>query len=214
VRRRRETSCGVTYDGFTRTDVKEERLSITGKTEYTTSPLAIHACADVQIPHVNCASIRVHQSYDQGHGRSRAVLFSLIPFYDDTQCEVALSLLFRLLSELTLVPTAFIGGPHLLWRKLDGVPLSAKAIIVDGPFDASAVFDFDESGLPYRCTGQRYYKLQDKYQVRETTVYYRAFKSVQGLLVPTQLECEWHDLAGAFTYAQYNMNSIRFGELK
>lgn len=115
--------------------------------------------------------------------------------------------LVRYLAEIVWYPSAAL-SPHITWEALDDD--KARAIIAYGGITASGVFSFLPTGEPVRFVAQRYKEAGGICTLEEWSVRMRAWKTFQGILLPSQGEVNWNLQAGPFCWLRFEVTDARF----
>lgn len=154
--------------------------------------------------------IRGWDSYVRGCGNMYWKLCSLFTVEDTRGKHVDRSALIRYLSECPCFPTALLPGRYVSWEPIDDT--SARCHLRDRGFHVSGVFYFNEAGQITRfTTDDRVRMLAGGMCCRNSwTGYYKTYKDVRGMQVPTQLTAVWELPDGQhFEYARLEVSEIR-----
>lgn len=160
---------------------------------------------DAQIEVAPLVPARVLDCYVRGAGRLRARLRGAIPVASaGPDPELDEGELLRYLAESVWYPTALVPGDRLEWEPIDDD--AARATLEHGGRSASLVFEFDESGLVERVSGERYRQEEGDYAT--WVGYFRAYEQRNGRLVPTEGEVAWALPEGESSYWRGTIDRI------
>lgn len=192
-------------DGIFRTERGEDWMPLLAEQFYTADPPAFiwHANA---LP-VPLMWIEARDKYMQGQGHMLVKLFSVWSVVDIGDREMAISNLLRFLAEAVWYPTVLA---QVEWT--DQGPNSAKATLRDNGLAVSATFYFDETGEITHCiTEERYRTVEEGYSHQDRWIgYYRAYREINNVKVPTEVEVAWDTAAGGFSYAQIALTEVEY----
>jgi hypothetical protein len=118
-------------------------------------------CWDARVRVAPGVRVRVRDAYENGEGRGRVDLWSVIPVaHERGGANSSLGALLRFLAEAPWYPTVLLPSPSLTWSAID--PDRALATLSDHGRTAQATFRFDAAGdvigvytqvRPYRTRG-------------------------------------------------------------
>lgn len=150
-------------------------------------------------------------SYQNGHGRMRIKVLSLLPVVNEAGPEMDQGTLLRFLGESIWFPAAAL-NERIAWKQLD--EHSAEATMTDGATTVSGIFTFSEAGDPVAFEAQRYYLRDDGKKVLEpwqVQLDEGSFRDFDGYRIPTRASVTWKLEEGDYTWlditvmeAQYN----------
>ncbi|HUV02754.1 MAG TPA: DUF6544 family protein [Desulfobacteria bacterium] len=192
------------HDGFFRTAENQKWLPITGEEYFTTQPPGFVWVGTVKpFPVV---WITARDTYFQGTGNNLIKLFSIITIGDARGKEIDQGTLARWLAEAAWYPTALLPGERLQWEAIDSN--SARLVFSDAGITISATVDFNENGEIVRLDTDRY---RDS-SLEKWSGYYREYKEIDGVTIPTEAEVVWHLESGDFRYARFRVTEIEFNQ--
>jgi hypothetical protein len=116
--------------------------------------------------------------------------------------------MLRLLGEMVWFPTAFLDDRFVTWDALDDH--SARALLRQGGHEVRATFHFRRDGLPRMVTAQRYRDARGGAVLTAWSGRFDNYRSVDGLLVPLELEARWHLDSGEWPYARFHVERIEY----
>lgn len=152
---------------------------------------------------------RAQLIYQHTTGEGLIKLYGGITLSEYSGSEADLSLLFRFLSEALLFPTALLPGGHITW-KTHG-PHSAEATITDDDLQCSALFYFNEVGEVEKITTHdKYRDFKGSFHKEGFVMYCRNYRTINNVLVPTELEFVWQLAEGDFPYAKIGVEDIAY----
>lgn len=126
-----------------------------------------------------------------GIGRMLVSFESSFVLADRSGPELDQGALLRLLSELVLLPAAFLDGRYVTWEAVDET--HARASLRVNGREAEGVFEFGGDRLPRAFSAERY--LDDGTGPPELTPWsgtFADYREVAGALVPHRFLAEWH----------------------
>jgi hypothetical protein len=148
-------------------------------------------------------------SYVQGAAHGHIKLYGAFTLQEFDGPETDASMLFRLLSELVWIPTAFLPTKTLRWESVDD--RTAKAIITDGKTRVSALFHFNESNEIERIvTVDKYRDHKSGFEQAQFTMKCSEYKSFEGVRIPTQVDFIWNLSSGDFDYGHFTLTSAAY----
>jgi hypothetical protein len=194
------------HDGFFRTNENQKWMPITGEEYFTTQPPGFVWVGTVKpFPVV---WITARDTYFRGTGNILIKLFSIITLGDARGKEIDQGTLTRWLAEAPWYPTALIPGERLQWGAIDSN--SAKLQFSDRDNTIIAVVSFNENGEIVRLDTDRYMDPS----LEQWSGYYREYKEIDGVTIPTEAEVVWHLESGDFSYARFRVTEIEFNKPK
>ena len=136
-------------------------------------------------------------------------LFSLIPIIKATGKEMDSSSLIRYITEMPLFPTALLPSDNLSWEPLDG--RSATAIFNNGKIKIRVNFYFNNTGEIIRVTSEgRYRYSEGKCYKDKWTGYFKNYKEINNITIPTEIEAEWNLKNGDLKYFKASIDRIDY----
>jgi hypothetical protein len=106
-------------------------------------------------------------------------------------------------------PTSLLPSKKINWEAIDD--RSAAASIKDGKFKAKVTFNFNNTGEITSVTSRdrsRFYR--GKYYEEKWTGYFRRYKEVNDIRIPTEIEAEWNLKSGDFKYLRASVEKIEY----
>ncbi|TET50592.1 MAG: hypothetical protein E3J58_03310 [Actinomycetota bacterium] len=153
--------------------------------------------------------ISVRDRYIGQKGNMLIKLFSLFTLINAAGKEMDISSFIRYFSEAPWFPTSLMPSRFLRWEPIDSG--SAKALIIDGENRAELIFDFNSRGEIIRVTTYDRYRSVDKEYCKEKwTGYFKDYKEVEGIRIPTHIEAEWNSGDSDFKYIKIDVKKIEF----
>ena len=206
VGRQQILSAHIVHDGEFRLKPKQRWFPIKG--EYRFSPLEPSFTWKATIKIVPLIFISVVDEYENGIGRNHVRLESLFTIGDNAGPEVDESSLGRLLSEFVLMPTTLVPCERLRWEQIDSK--SSRAVLVSQNMQAIAIFDFDEDGLPWKVTVDRFGTFDGKIEKRPFVIRLSKYQLFEGFLIPTDIVGSWLMSDAEFTWLHFVIKSAAF----
>jgi len=147
--------------------------------------------------------------YYQGKGNMLIKILSTITVADAAGSEMDISTLIRFLAEAPWFPTALLPSDYLEWKEIDSN--SAQAIIKDKGYTASGIFTFNEKGEIIKfVTNDRYMEADGKYFKEQWGGYYKNYREIEGMKIPTEGEVEWNLSDRDLQYAKLKITDIQY----
>lgn len=138
--------------------------------------------------------------------------FSSYTIADAKGKEIDISSLLRLISEMAIIPSAFV-KENILWKKINSH--SAGISVNDGDLQVSGVFIFNDIGEIISFTTDERYMSKNGINVKEKwTVKFSDYKEFAGLKVPTKAEAVWNLIAGDMPYVKVDITEIEYDIFK
>jgi hypothetical protein len=192
------------HDGYFKTAENQKWLPITGEEYFTTQPPGFVWVGTVKpFPLV---WITARDTYFQGTGNVLIKLFSAIKIGDARGKEIDQGTLARWLAEAAWYPTALLPCERLQWVAIDSN--SAKLQFSDRDITITAVVSFNEDGEIVRLDTDRYLNSSRE----KWSGYYRKYKEISGVKIPTEAEVVWHLESGDFSYARFRVTELEFNQ--
>ncbi len=150
-----------------------------------------------------------HDSYAQGKGRMLIKALSLVSVVDAADAKINLGAMLRYLSEMCFFPSALL-SPYITWQAIDDS--HAQATMTDSGLTVSAVFSFDAQHRLTSCTAKRYYGGGKDGSLETWYIPIRAWKTMQGVLIPVKGDVIWKLPTGDFNYFQWEITDINYNK--
>lgn len=155
-------------------------------------------------------AINVLDSYIEGKGGMKVKMLSLFNIIDaQNQNELNEGALQRFLAEAVWFPTALLPSQGVVWTELD--KNKAKATITDVNITTSLEFTFNEKGeIISAYTPARYKEVDGKYEPTPWRAKYLNYIDINGYLVPSYGEVEWHLKDKIYSYWRADVVEIKY----
>jgi hypothetical protein len=148
-------------------------------------------------------------SYMHGLGYGHIKLFGALTLQEHEGRETDISMLFRYLSELVWLPTGLIPTKTLRWEPIDDN--SALAIISDGGIRVEATFHVNQAGeIDSIKTAHKFRDHKSGFEQQPFTLECRAYRDVEGVMIPTRVDFIWNLESGDFRYGQFEIVDVRY----
>lgn len=148
-------------------------------------------------------------SYVQGAAHGHIKLYGAFTLQEFEGPETDRSMLFRLLSELVWIPTAFLPTKTLRWEHVD--ESTARAIITDGSTRVHALFHFNDNGEIDRIvTSDKYRDHKSGFEQAQFTMHCSNYQTFEGVRIPTQVDFVWNLESGDFDYGHFTVTRAHF----
>ena len=148
-------------------------------------------------------------SYVQGEAHGHIKFLGAFTTQEFHGPETDTSMLFRLLSEVVWIPTAFLPTKALRWEPIDDA--TAKAVITDGPTRVSAMFHFNQDNEIERITtSDKYRDHKSGFEQASFTMVCSSYKEFDGVKIPTQVDFIWNLETGDYDYGHFTITSARY----
>ena len=192
------------HDGFFRTNENQKWMPITGEEYFTThQPGFVWVGTVKPFPLV---WITARDTYVRGTGNILIKLFSIIKIGDARGKEIDQGTLARWLAEAPWYPTALLPGERLQWEAIDSN--SARLLFSDAGITITATVYVNYKGEIVRLDDDRYMD----FSLERWSGYYREYKEIDGITIPTEAEVVWHLEPGDFSYARFRVTEIEFNK--
>jgi hypothetical protein len=148
-------------------------------------------------------------SYVQGAAHGHIKLYGAFTLQEFEGPETDASMLFRLLSELVWIPTAFLPTKTLRWESVNEA--TARATITDGQTRVSALFHFNERNEIERIvTTDKYRDHKSGFEHAQFTMLCSQYQEFEGVKIPTQVDFIWNLQSGDFDYGHFTLTSAAY----
>lgn len=148
-------------------------------------------------------------SYMHGIGYGHIKLLGALTLQEYEGHETDVSMLFRFLSELVWLPTGLIPTKTLRWEAIDDD--SALAIISDGGRRVEATFHVNAAGEVDRIqTKHKFRDYKSGFEQQPFTLECRAYRDVEGVMIPTRVDFIWNLESGDFRYGQFEIVDVKY----
>lgn len=150
-----------------------------------------------------------HDFYAEGKGRMLIKAFSVVSVVDAADAKINLGAMLRYLSEMCFFPSAML-SPYITWQAIDDS--HAQATMTDKGLTATAVFSFDDQHRLTSCTAKRYFGGGKDGKLETWYIPIRAWKRMDGILIPVKGDVIWKLPAGDFNYFQWEITDIDYNK--
>jgi hypothetical protein len=148
-------------------------------------------------------------SYVQGEGHGHIKLYGAMTLQEYDGKETDTSMLFRFLSELVWIPTAFLPTKTLRWEPIDD--RTSRAVISDGATRVNATFHFNDANEIERIvTSDKYRDHKSGFEQASFTMHCRTYKVIDGIKIPTEVEFVWNLESGDFDYGHFTITDAAY----
>jgi len=193
------------HTGFFRTKPTEVFVPINGEEYFITDSPGFIWKGNLKMKGV---PIAVRDRYWNREGNMLVQALWSFPLVNESGKEINISSLLRYLMEAVWLPTALIGD-NIQWEGID--ENTAKATITDKGMQASVIFTFDEKGEITKAITYDRYRTEGNQQVKSPWMAtMRAYKAMDGFMVPTKANVAWEIDGKEFVYAKFLVTNIDF----
>ncbi len=194
------------HGGFFKTDPERPWFKIKGHYHYLTDIPAFYWKGIVRpLP---ILSISARDYYFKGKGEVKIKLNSVMPMGKSIGPEIDQAALLRFLSELAMIPTAFLTADYLTWEEINST--SARVFIEDCGIKADGVFRFNEKGEMISFESKRARAIKKGISFDKWGGYYKDYKKFGDYLVPTKFVGTWYLPDGDFDYIKFKVENMEF----
>jgi hypothetical protein len=172
---------------------------------FSVEPPAFVWRVDATMMHV--LPIAGRDKYVGGHGEMLIKPGSLVTVVDARDAKIDQGALLRYLGEIIWFPSAAL-ATGIAWDAIDAS--HAKVTLRDGGMTVSAVFTFDERGRVVRFDATRYMGAGPDAELTPWFATISAWRTFEGVEVPTEGEVAWDLAAGPFTYFRWEIVDLQF----
>lgn len=137
-----------------------------------------------------------------GHGHMLITVLGLVPVANARGPKIDQGTLLRFLGEIVWFPSAAL-QPYVTWEPIDAN--SARATLERGGTKVSAVFTFDARGRFVKLAAQRYLNGES---LEGWEIPSRAWKTFEGIEVPSQGGAVWRLSTGDFDYYRWRITHL------
>ncbi len=135
--------------------------------------------------------------------------FSLFTITKASGEEMEVSSLIRYISEMPWFPTSLLPSEDLKWEPLDDS--SATAVVNCGEVTLRVIFYFNKTGEITKVSSEGRFRFSEGEYSKETwTGYFKKYKEINDIKVPTEIEAEWNLKSGDFKYFRANLEKIEY----
>ena len=202
----RKTFAHIFHGGEFRLKPKQKWFPITGEYKFHPELPSFDWKASIKI--FPLLFITVRDQYKDGVGRSLVKFESLYPLADQTGPETTESSLGRLLVELVLIPTALVPSERIRWEVIDAQ--RARIVLKSRNFEVSAIFEFDDSGLPIKTSIDRFGIFDGQIKKKSFVCDLSQFQSFEGLLIPSEIYGSWDFKTEQFCWLHFKITSVHY----
>ena len=147
--------------------------------------------------------------YYQGRGNMLIKLLSAINVVNAKGKEMDISTLIRFLSEAPWFPTALIPGDYIQWIEIEAN--SPQVMIKDEGYSASGIYTFNELGEIIKFESKdRYMEIDGNYSKETWSGYFRNYREINDIKIPTEGEVEWNLGDKDLPYAKLKITDIEY----
>ena len=150
-------------------------------------------------------------SYLNGHGRMLIKPLSVVTAVDAADARIDQGTLLRYLGELVWFPSAAL-EPYIRWEAL--ATNVARATMSYAGTTASATYELADDGRVMRVSAERYMGSGPDAKQRPWTIPFRAWKKLDGVVVPVEGEVIWQLESGPFAYYDFTLKALRYDTSK
>jgi hypothetical protein len=144
-----------------------------------------------------------------GAGGMLVLLESSVTLADSSGPELDQGALLRLLGELTWLPSALLDARFVTWSAIDDY--KALATLRVGGREVSGVFEFGTDDLPRSFSAERQRAIgRGRSVLTRFTGECRAYREVDGMLVPGQMIAYWHVDGQRIPYARFHVERLEY----
>ena len=119
--------------------------------------------------------------------------------------------LLRYLSEIPLIPTAFLTLQNLTWKEIDSS--SVQITIQDKGLEEKCVFIFNDKGEIIKMEAeQRARGIKGGYSMDRWSGHFSNYKEFNGFKVPTEFVAEWNLPEGDLEYAKFKVDTLEYNK--
>ncbi|MFW6298407.1 MAG: DUF6920 family protein [Bacillota bacterium] len=162
----------------------------------------------VELPMMPLLNVKGRDLFQDGEGGMTIRVGGLIPIANEKSNDVLNeSSLHRFLMEVPWYPTAALED-YMAWEPVDET--SAKGILTYKDMRVEAVFTFDDDGLVRHIEAERYKETDIDAKRIPCIGTIKAHETVDGLMVPSEIEITWMLEEGAFTWYRFETKAMRF----
>jgi hypothetical protein len=146
-------------------------------------------------------------SYVHGHGRMLIKPLSLLTVVDAADDRVDQGTLLRFLGEMVWFPSAAL-EPYIRWEAVE--TNAARATMSFAGTTASATYEFADDGRVTRVSAQRFMGSGAEAKLTPWTIPFRAWKKLDGVVVPVEGDVIWQLDSGPFAYYDFTLTALLY----
>ncbi|GAB4033818.1 DUF6544 family protein [Spirosoma jeollabukense] len=145
--------------------------------------------------------------YVDGKGSMQIKGLSCIPIVNASDAKIDQGELLRYLSEMCWYPSAAL-SPFITWQPIDAN--QAQATMRYKGVTTSAIFTFDTQHRLVSVSAKRYKRNDTQSQKEDWYIPARAWKSMDGIVIPVKGDVIWKLPTGDFNYYQWEITAIDY----
>lgn len=150
-------------------------------------------------------------SYRDGQGHMRIMLWSLLPVADARGAEIDQGTSLRFLNEIMWFPAAAL-IPAIRWEAVDNS--RARATLTNGTRNVSAEFEFDDVGRLVTMRADRYMSNDKSFSLEKWSTPILEYGEMNGLRIPTRGKGVWSLKDGDFAYIHLEITEVQYDPTK
>lgn len=180
---------------------------LTATQYFRASPPAFVWDARIQMAPLIPALVR--DSFVDGRGAMQASVYGVYTIVNEAnRPELNAGALQRFLGEAIWIPTALLPSDSVSWTARND--RSAIATVRDADVSASLLFEFDDTGLVRRISGDRYQEQQGTYVLTPWLIECSEPRARDGILIPTRCEVAWNNGGTIEPYWRGRITDIQY----
>jgi hypothetical protein len=161
---------------------------LTATEHFTASPPGF--VWDARIAMIPLVAVYVRDSYVNGTAQMTASAMGVYSIVDQKGApELNAGALQRWLGEAVWFPTALRPSGHVSWSAHDD--RSASVTVRDNGIEVSLLFEFDDTGMVTRISGDRYQEDNGAYVMKEWLISCDEAREFSGMTIPARCEVAW-----------------------
>ncbi|RYF66556.1 MAG: hypothetical protein EOO39_22810 [Cytophagaceae bacterium] len=147
--------------------------------------------------------------YANGKGNMLIKAMALVPIVDASDPATDQGTLLRYLAELCWFPAAAL-SPYISWQPIDNS--HAGAIMTYKGVSAKAIFTFDQQHRISDITARRFMGGGTASTLQNWHIPMRAWRQINGVIIPTQGDVIWQLATGDFTYYRWTITDLDYNK--
>jgi hypothetical protein len=190
--------------GQMRTSPDGSWMPFTSEQHFTSEKPGFFWTADVGSAFMN---FKGRDKYTDGHGHMLIKAYSLVPVVNSSGAEIDQGTLLRFMAESVWLPNVAL-HPYITWEQLDST--RAKATMTYAGTTASGIFTFTPDGDMQSFDAKRYYDRKTGATLEDWHVEAKAFKSFNGIRIPSQSAVTWRLKDGDFHWLDMEIMDVKY----
>lgn len=146
--------------------------------------------------------------YGQQQGNMLVKILATLTIVNATGPQLASAAFIRFLAELMWFPISVLKQDYIQWEAVDAT--CARAVARDKDVKAGLTYYFDKTGDLTKVVSENRYKNADDPHPTPWCGYFKQYKELNGVRLPSEVEAGWELETGYFAYWRGSITHIEF----